>query len=106
MFVSEVDHKKYPDVKASVELTSTYVAVESIRPALSGEQTVHGRNANSDGQETDGRVAFNPIQGGAIVEPANASYGNNWTIKSSDETIGYYDNGSKVYVPKQMGTVT
>lgn len=98
--------KKYPDVKASVELTSTYVAVESIRPALSGEQTVHGRNANSDGQETDGRVAFNPIQGGAIVEPANASYGNNWTIKSSDETIGYYDNGSKVYVPKQMGTVT
>lgn len=93
-------------IQATVELTSAYVAVKSIKPALKGTQVVHGRNANSDGQETDGRVAFNPIPGGVIIAPANASYADHWTMTSSDETIGYYSDGAKVYVPKQMGTVT
>ena len=40
-----------------------------------------------------------------IVTPENASYADNWEITSDNETIGYYNNGSKVYVPKQTGTV-
>lgn len=102
-----VTSKNDPSVSATVDLTSTYVAVTSVRPALEdgSEIEIHGRNANSDGQETDGRVAFNPIQGTVIVTPKNASYADNWEITSDNEIIGYYDNGSKVYVPKQAGTV-
>ena len=103
-----VTSKNDPSVSATVDLTSTYVAVTSVRPALEdgSEIEIHGRNANSDGQETDGRVAFNPVHGTVIVTPENASYADNWEITSDNETIGYYNNGSKVYVPKQAGTVT
>lgn len=102
-----VTSKNDPSVSATVNLTSTYVAVTSVRPALENGKVIeiHGRNANSDGQETDGRVAFNPVHGTVIVTPENASYADNWKITSDNETIGYYDNGSKVYVPKQAGTV-
>ena len=62
-------------------------------------QTVTDRKQN-------GRVAFNPVHGTVIVTPENASYADNWEITSDNETIGYYNNGSKVYVPKQAGTVT
>ena len=66
------------------------------------------RNANSDGQETDGRVAFNPILGSAIVTPANATNADKVMITSDDPdgTIAYYTNGEKAYIPKQAGTVT
>ena len=102
-----VTSKNDSSVSATVNLTSTYVAVTSVRPALENGQVIkiHGRNANSDGQETDGRVAFNPVHGTVIVTPENASYADNWEITSDNETIGYYNNGSKVYVPKQAGTV-
>ena len=102
-----VTSKNDSSVSATVNLTSTYVAVTSVRPALENGQVIkiHGRNANSDGQETDGRVAFNPVHGTVIVTPENASYADNWEITSDNETIGYYNNGSKVYVPKQTGTV-
>ena len=102
-----VKSKNDPSVSATVNLTSTYVAVTSVRPALKNGQVIeiHGRNANSDGQEMDGRVAFNPVHGTVIVTPENASYADNWEITSDNETIGYYNNGSKVYVPKQAGTV-
>lgn len=101
-----VSSKAQPDISAKVDLTSTYVPIESIVPGMSGQQVIHGRNANSDGQEEDGRVAFNPIPGSAVVTPTNASYASDWTITSSDDTIGYYSNGSKVFVPKQSGKVT
>ena len=101
-----VSSKAQPEISATVSLTSTYVPVESIVVGMSGQQVIHGRNANSDGQEEDGRVAFNPIPGSAVVTPENASFASDWTIKSSDDTIGYYSNGSKVFVPKQAGKVT
>ena len=102
-----VTSKNDSSVSATVNLTSTYVAVTSVRPALENGKVIeiHGRNANSDGQEMDGRVAFNPVHGTVIVTPENASYADNWEITSDNETIGYYNNGSKVYVPKQAGTV-
>lgn len=102
-----VTSKNDSSVSATVNLTSTYVAVTSVKPALENGKVIeiHGRNANSDGQETDGRVAFNPVHGTVIVTPENASYADNWEITSDNETIGYYNNGSKVYVPKQAGTV-
>lgn len=101
-----VSSKAQPEIFATVELTSAYVPIESIVPGMSGQQVIHGRNANSDGQEEDGRVAFNPIPGSAVVTPSNASFASGWTITGSDDTIGYYSNGSRVFVPKQSGKVT
>ena len=100
--------KSQPDMKKTVTVTSEFVPVKSVVPAISGEQVIHTRNANSDGQETDGRVAFNPILGSAVVTPANATNADKVTITSNDpdETVAYYTNGEKAYVPKQAGTVT
>ena len=100
--------KSQPEMKKTVTVTSAYVPVESVVPAISGEQVIHTRNANSDGQETDGRVAFNPILGSAIVTPANATNADKVTITSNDSegTVAYYTNGEKAYIPKQAGTVT
>ena len=103
-----VTAKNQPSISKTVTVTSEYVPVESVVPAISGTHVIHARNANSDGQETDGRVAYNPILGSAIVTPANATYAGNVTITSDDPegTIAYYTEGQKGYVPKQAGTVT
>ena len=71
-------------MKKTIIVTSAYVPVESVTPAISGTKEIHTRNANSDGQETDGRVAFNPILGSAIVTPANATNADKVTITSDD----------------------
>ena len=96
------------EMKKTVTVTSEYVPVESVVPAISGTVEIHARNANSDGQEKDGRVAFNPILGSVVVTPANATNADKVTITSDDpdETIAYYNDGEKGYVPKQAGTVT
>ena len=106
--VLTVTAKNQPSIARTVTVTSAYVPVESVAPAISGEQVIHTRNANSDGQETDGRVAFNPILGSAIVTPANATNADKVTITSNDPegTVAYYTNGEKAYIPKQAGTVT
>lgn len=103
-----VTAKNQPEMKKTIIVTSAYVPVESVTPAISGTKEIHTRNANSDGQETDGRVAFNPILGSAIVTPANATNADKVTITSDDPegTIAYYTSGEKGYVPKQAGTVT
>lgn len=106
--VLTVTYRNQPDVHKTVTVTSAYVPVESVVPAISGTKIIHSRNANSDGQETDGRVAFNPILGSAIVTPANATNADKVVITSDDPdgTIAYYTSGEKGYVPKQAGTVT
>lgn len=102
-----VTSKQNPDLKATILLSSEYVPVISVKPALSQDvYTIHGRNANSEGQEEDGRIAYNPIHDNVIVIPSNATNADHVTVTSSDETVGYYRSGEKVYVPKEAGTVT
>ena len=106
--VFTVTAKNQPEIHKTVTVTSAYVPVTSVVPAISGTKEIHSRNANSDGQETDGRVAFNPILGSAVVTPANATNADKVMITSDDldGTIAYYTNGEKAYIPKQAGTVT
>ena len=106
--VFTVTAKNQPEIHKTVTVTSAYVPVTSVVPAISGTKEIHSRNANSDGQETDGRVAFNPILGSAVVTPANATNADKVMITSDDPdgTIAYYTNGEKAYIPKQAGTVT
>lgn len=101
-----VTPKNQQGISASVTLTSKYVPVENVKPAVDPSYVLHARNANSDGQEADGRVAYNPIHGSAIVSPPNASYADQIEIISSDDSIAYYTGGAKVFVPKQAGKVT
>lgn len=90
------------DLKAEVTLTSEYVAVKSVTPAINESVTIHGRNANStNGQD------FVPDYSSVIVDPANATNAANYTIESSDKTIGEYVPSMVIgYVPYKAGTVT
>lgn len=89
-------------VKATAEFTSKYVPVESVKPAVSGEEIIHGRNANDPDH-----YAFLPNITGVIVSPINASYADNWTVSSSNPEIAEYIGSMvKGYVPYQAGTVT
>ncbi|WP_283683110.1 DUF4430 domain-containing protein [Parablautia sp. Marseille-Q6255] len=101
-----VASKDQPELSGTVTVTSEYVPVESVKPANPQAAELHARNANSDGQESDGRVAFNRILGNAIVTPVHASNADKVEITSSDETIAYFAGGEKAFVPKQAGTVT
>lgn len=92
---------------ASVTITSTYVAVESITPAPSGTYVIHGRDANTDGSGQFLDLMLGHGAGTVIVTPANASYRNAWTLTSSDPTVAeYVDAFSKAVVPYKAGTVT
>lgn len=102
-----VTSKQNQDLKAYIELTSEYVPIQSVKPALSQDvYMIHGRNANSEGQEADGRIAYNPIHDNVIVTPANATNADRVTVNSNNDKIAYYESGEKVYVPKEAGTVT
>ena len=78
------------------------MAVKSVTPAINDSVTIHGRNANStNGQD------FVPDYSSVIVDPANATNAANYTIGSSDKTIGEYVPSMVIgYVPYKAGTVT
>ncbi len=100
--VVTVTYKNDDTVKASAEITSEYVAVESVKPAISGRIVLHGRNANSTGGED-----FLPNYSSVIVSPANASYAADYTIKSSDDSTARYVSSMVMgYVPYKAGSVT
>lgn len=89
-----------PSVSASISLTSNYVPVESIRPAISGTVEIHGRNANSTGE-----YDFLPDYSSVIIEPENASYREGYTITSSNPEVASYMPSMVVgYVPLSAGT--
>ncbi len=86
------------DVSVSVTVTSKYVPVESVTPGLAGPTKIHGRNSMGSGQFNDIPVTVN-------VEPANASYKDNYTVESSNVEIAEFGS-RKSYVPFKNGTVT
>ena len=98
----KVVSNKNPNVAATVEVTSTYVPVESIEQTLPSVIEIHGRNANSS------KIgAFNPHYNGIVVKPENASNRNKYTITSSDPSVGeYVASMANGYVPYKAGTTT
>ena len=91
-----------PEINETVQITSEYVAVESVKPGISGTILIHGRNGNSSSGE-----AFLADYYNVVVSPANASYAGSFSITSSDTEVGeYVDSMVKGYVPKKAGTVT
>ena len=98
----KVVSNKNPNVAATVEVTSTYVPVESIEQTVPSVIEIHGRNANSS------KIgAFNPHYNGIVVKPENASNRNKYTITSSDPSVGeYVASMANGYVPYKAGTTT
>ena len=89
-------------INATVELTSKYVPVQSIELTVPDSIEIHSRNANS---EKFG--AFIPDYSGVIVKPENASNRDNYTIESSDPTVGEFVTSMVYgYVPYKTGTTT
>lgn len=94
--------KKDKTKKAKVELTSTFVPVESIEQTIPDKITLHARNANSDRGKD-----FLPEYAGVIVKPENASNYKKWTIESSaPEVAEYVVSMVHGYVPHKAGTTT
>lgn len=92
---------------ASVTITSTYVPVTSIQPAVSGTFAIHGRNANSQGSGDFLDLMLSHGAGSVIVEPENASYRNAWKLESSDPEVAEYVSAFlRAVLPKKAGTVT
>lgn len=97
-----VTSREHASVNATVEITSTYVPVESVTPGIEGTFVLHGRNANSSG----GRD-FLPEYADVIVTPENASNRFAFEISSSNPEIGaYVPSMVKGYVPYKAGTTT
>ncbi len=94
--VTEKAQKEHP-VSVTVTLTSVYVPITGVRPAISGRIPIHYRNSMGSGQ-------FISLSQTVFVEPGNASYRDNISVTSSDSSIAEYGNSS--YTPKKSGTVT
>ena len=97
-----VTGKSNSALTASVELTSEYVPVQSVKPGISGTAELHGRNGNSSSGED-----FLPDYANVAVTPANASYAHSYTITSSDSSVAEYVTSMIYgYVPYKAGAVT
>lgn len=104
----------------SVNVTSSYVPVSAIRPGpnqtrpepnspearykdAEGNYILHERNPNSASLRDFNKLQDTP---NVIVEPANASYGQHWTLKSSDPSVAQFVDSLVVrVVPYKAGTV-
>ncbi len=94
--VTEKTEKVNP-VSITISVTSAYVPVEKVTPAISGTEKIHYRNSMGAGQ-------FISIPQLVQVEPSNASYKNDIIITSSNPEIAQYDGSG--YTPYKNGTVT
>ena len=99
------------DKDYTVNVTSEYVPVESIKPAFSGTINVYPSNYQGSGSQNNLGVALTSgtLNQNVIVTPANASYANNWTMESDDTSVVEYtyDNGGTTgIVPKKPGEAT
>lgn len=94
--VTEKTEKENP-VSITISVTSAYVPVEKVQPAISGTEKIHYRNSMGSGQ-------FISIPQTVLVVPANASYKNDIVVTSSDPEIAQYDGSG--YTPYKNGTVT
>lgn len=91
----------------TVDVRSEYVPVESVKPAPSGKYFIHGRNANSESSGDFLDLNLSDKTGNVIVQPAHASYGDNWTLTSSDPSIAeYVPSFLRAVLPKKAGKVT
>ncbi len=92
--------------EATVEVTSTYVPVSSVVPGPNGTYELHLRNANSEGMADFLDLTLADGAGTVVVYPENASYGDDWTLESSDPKVAeYVESMIRAVLPRKAGTV-
>lgn len=96
----QVGSKTDEAIHAEVEVTSTYVPVESVKPGIEGTKILHNVDANDYLH-----YAFEPDYSSVVVTPGNASYASAFTVESSNPEIADY-TGTGGYVAYQAGDVT
>lgn len=99
------------DQDYTVNVTSEYVPVESIKPAFSGTVNVYPSNYQGTGSQHNLGMALTSgaFNQNVIVTPSNASYAYSWTMDSNDESVASYtydQGGTRGIVPKKSGEVT
>lgn len=99
------------DKEYTVNVTSQYVPIQSIKPAAEGTITVYPSNYQGDGSQHNLGIALSGgnFNSNVKVEPANASYAYNWTMDSSDKDVVEYtfdQGGTTGIVPKKTGEAT
>ena len=99
------------DKEYTLNVTSQYVPIESIKPSAEGTITVYPSNYQGDGSQHNLGAALTSgtLNSNVTVTPANASYAYNWTMDSSDSSVVEYtfDNGGTTgIVPKKAGEAT
>lgn len=99
------------DKDYTVNVTSEYVPVKSIKPAFSGTVNVYPSNYQGNGSQHNLGMALTSgaFNQNVIVTPSNASYAYNWTMDSNDESVAAYtydQGGTTGIVPKKPGEVT
>lgn len=101
----KVTTKDNKAITATAEITSKYVAVNSVKPGHSGVHTIHGRGSMDDGSDY---LAL--YDNAIVVEPANASanhYHKDYTVTSGNDKIAKFFNSLPVaYIPYAAGNVT
>ena len=96
---SKVTVKAKDGRTVTVEVTSTYVPVESIEPDIAKTNVLHNRASMGDGREFDWILT-----NGVIITPENASNKEGYTITSSNKDIA--EVSAKYYIPYKQGEVT
>ena len=87
------------NLKASVDITSTYVPVEEIWPSVDGRNELHGKNSMYPD--------YNTLETQVYFKPENASYTKDYQVVSSDEEIAIFSTSLPLgYIPKKAGNVT
>ena len=99
------------DKEYTVNVTSEYVPIESIKPAVDNTVTIYPSNYQGDGSQHNVGIALSAgtFNSNVTVTPANASYAYNWTMSSSDKAVADYtydQGGTMGIVPKGAGEVT
>ena len=99
------------DKEYTVNVTSEYVPIENIKPAVDGTVTIYPSNYQGDGSQHNIGMALTAgtFNSNVTVTPANASYAYNWTMDSSDKAVADYtydQGGTMGIVPNGAGEVT
>lgn len=99
------------DKTYTLNVTSEYVPVESIKPSIEGTVVVYPSDYDGDAsQNILGTALTSDVFNGSVkVTPYNASYATKWTMGSNNASIAEYTKdagGAYGIIPKKVGEVT
>ncbi len=97
----------YMGKTVTVKIISAFVPVTKITPAPQGSYVIHQHNPNSENLANFLDLNLSHGAGDVVVEPANASYRDKWTMTSSNPSVAeYIPSMIRAVLPYKAGTTT